>query len=255
MTKIISVTNQKGGVGKTTTCFNLAAYLADGGKKVLVIDMDPQGNASTSLGIELDEDANTIYDALLGDIKLEESIYPSCVKNLDIIPSNEDLADAEVNLVYTENREKVLKEQLDKIKNRYDFVFIDCPPSLGLLTVNALTASDSIIVPIQCEFFALVGLSQLMNTVRLIKKNLNPNIEIEGVLLTMKDNRSNLVAQVSEEIKTYFKAKVYDTYIPRNIRLAESPSHGKPILLYDNKSKGAKAYQDLCAEFLKRQQQ
>ena len=157
-------------------------------------------------------------------------------------------------MVYVENREKVLKEQLDKIKDKYDYVFIDCPPSLGLLTVNALTASDTIIVPIQCEFFALVGLSQLMNTVRLIKKNLNPEIEIEGVLLTMKDNRSNLVAQVSEEIKKYFKAKVYDTYIPRNIRLAESPSHGKPILQYDNKSKGAQAYKDLCAEFLRKQQ-
>ncbi len=253
MSKVISVTNQKGGVGKTTTCFNLAAYLADGGKKVLVIDMDPQGNASTSLGVDVKDDQNTVYDALLGDIELSEAIYPSCVPGLDTIPSNEDLADAEVNLVYADKREKVLKEQLDKIKDNYDYVFIDCPPSLGLLTVNALTASDTIIVPIQCEFFALVGLSQLMNTVRLIKKNLNPDIEIEGVLLTMKDNRSNLVAQVSEEIRKYFKAKVYDTYIPRNIRLAESPSHGKPILLYDNRSKGAQAYKDLCAEFLKKQ--
>ncbi len=253
MSKVISVTNQKGGVGKTTTCFNLAAYLADGGKKVLVIDMDPQGNASTSLGVDATDDQNTVYDALLGDVELSEAIYPSCVPGLDTIPSNEDLADAEVNLVYADKREKVLKEQLDKIKDNYDYVFIDCPPSLGLLTVNALTASDTIIVPIQCEFFALVGLSQLMNTVRLIKKNLNPDIEIEGVLLTMKDNRSNLVAQVSEEIRKYFKAKVYDTYIPRNIRLAESPSHGKPILLYDNRSKGAQAYKDLCAEFLKKQ--
>lgn len=253
MGKIISVTNQKGGVGKTTTCVNLASYVADAGKKVLLIDIDPQGNACASLGVEVEKGKNSIYEVLLGEIQIKDAIYKSVVKNLDVLPSTVDLAGAEVDLVYVDNRENVLKEALKDIRNTYDFIFIDCPPSLGLLTVNALTATDTIIIPIQCEYFPLVGLGQLMNTVRLIKKHLNPNIEIEGVLLTMKDNRSNLVAQVADEIKKYFETKVYDTYIPRNIRLAESPSHAKPILLYDNKSKGAVAYKALCEEFLRKQ--
>lgn len=253
MGKIISVTNQKGGVGKTTTCVNLASYVADAGKKVLLIDIDPQGNACTSLGVEVEKGKNSIYEVLLGEVQTKDAIYKSVVKNLDVLPSTVDLAGAEVDLVYVDNRENVLKEALKDIKNSYDFIFIDCPPSLGLLTVNALTATDSIIIPIQCEYFPLVGLGQLMNTVRLIKKHLNPNIEIEGVLLTMKDNRSNLVSQVAGEIKKYFETKVYDTYIPRNVRLAESPSHGKPILLYDSKSKGATAYKALCEEFLRKQ--
>ncbi len=253
MGKIISVTNQKGGVGKTTTCVNLASYVADAGKKVLLIDIDPQGNACASLGVEVEKGKNSIYEVLLGEVQTKDAIYKSVVKNLDVLPSTVDLAGAEVDLVYVDNRENVLKEALKDIKNSYDFIFIDCPPSLGLLTVNALTATDSIIIPIQCEYFPLVGLGQLMNTVRLIKKHLNPNIEIEGVLLTMKDNRSNLVSQVAGEIKKYFETKVYDTYIPRNVRLAESPSHGKPILLYDSKSKGATAYKALCEEFLRKQ--
>ena len=253
MGKIISVTNQKGGVGKTTSCVNLASYVADSGKKVLLIDIDPQGNACSSVGVEVKKGENSVYEVLLGEIDITEAIYPSVLKNLEVIPSNVDLSGAEVDLVYTDNRENVLKTALSKIKDNYDFIFIDCPPSLGLLTVNALTASNTIIIPIQCEYFALVGLGQLMNTVRLIKKHLNPDIEIEGVLLTMKDNRSNLVSQVSEEIKKYFETKVYDTYIPRNVRLAESPSHGKPILLYDNKSKGANAYKMLSEEFLRKQ--
>ncbi len=253
MGKIISVTNQKGGVGKTTTCVNLASYVADAGKKVLLIDIDPQGNACASLGVEVEKGKNSIYEVLLGEVQTKDAIYKSVVKNLDVLPSTVDLAGAEVDLVYVDNRENVLKEALKDIKNSYDFIFIDCPPSLGLLTVNALTATDSIIIPIQCEYFPLVGLGQLMNTVRLIKKHLNPNIEIEGVLLTMKDNRSNLVSQVAGEIKKYFETKVYDTYIPRNVRLAESPSHGKPILLYDSKSKGAAAYKALCEEFLHKQ--
>lgn len=253
MGKIISVTNQKGGVGKTTSCVNLASYVADSGKKVLLIDIDPQGNACSSVGVEVKKGENSVYEVLLGEIDITEAIYPSVLKNLEVIPSNVDLSGAEVDLVYTDNRENVLKTALSKIKDNYDFIFIDCPPSLGLLTVNALTASNTIIIPIQCEYFALVGLGQLMNTVRLIKKHLNPDIEIEGVLLTMKDNRSNLVAQVSEEIKKYFETKVYDTYIPRNVRLAESPSHGKPILLYDSKSKGANAYKMLSEEFLRKQ--
>ena len=253
MGKIISVTNQKGGVGKTTTCVNLAAYVADAGKKVLLIDIDPQGNACASLGVEVEKGKNSIYEVLLGEIQAKDAIYKSVVKNLDVLPSTVDLAGAEVDLVYVDNRENVLKEALKDIKDTYDFIFIDCPPSLGLLTVNALTATDSIIIPIQCEYFPLVGLGQLMNTVRLIKKHLNPSIEIEGVLLTMKDNRSNLVTQVADEIKKYFETKVYDIYIPRNIRLAESPSHGKPILLYDSKSKGALAYKALCEEFFRKQ--
>ncbi len=253
MGKIISVTNQKGGVGKTTTCVNLASYVADTGKKVLLLDMDPQGNAGSSLGVELEKGQASIYEVLLGEVPVKEATYPSVQKGVDVIPSTVDLAGAEVDLVYVENRESVLKESLNEVKDKYDYIFIDCPPSLGLLTVNALTATDTIVIPIQCEYFALVGLGQLMNTVRLIKKHLNPNIEIEGVLLTMKDNRSNLVTQVSDEIKKYFGAKVYKSYIPRNVRLAESPSHGKPILLYDNKSKGALAYKALSEEFLKNQ--
>lgn len=253
MGKIISVTNQKGGVGKTTSCVNLASYVANAGNKVLLIDMDPQGNACSSVGVEVENGKKSIYEVLLGEATIKQSIYKSVQEGLDVIPSNVDLAGAEVDLVYIENREKVLKNALAEIDGAYDYIFIDCPPSLGLLTVNALTASTSIIIPIQCEYFALVGLGQLMNTVRLIKKHLNPEIEIEGVLLTMKDNRSNLVSQVSEEIKKYFDQKVYETYIPRNIRLAESPSHGKPILLYDSKSKGAQAYKALAEEFLRKQ--
>ncbi|MBR6779027.1 MAG: ParA family protein [Clostridia bacterium] len=253
MGKIISVTNQKGGVGKTTTCVNLASYVANSGKKVLLIDMDPQGNACSSFGVEIEKGQASVYEVLIGEATIKQASYPSVQKNLDVVPSNVDLSGAEVDLVYVENREKVLKEALKEIEDAYDFIFIDCPPSLGLLTVNALTATNTIIIPIQCEYFALVGLGQLMNTVRLIKKHLNPDIEIEGVLLTMKDNRSNLVSQVSEEIKKYFGTKVYNTYIPRNVRLAESPSHGKPILLYDNKSKGAFAYKSLAEEFLSKQ--
>lgn len=253
MAKIISVTNQKGGVGKTTSCVNLASYIADAGKKVLLIDMDPQGNACSSVGVEVEKGQNSVYQVLLEEIGIKEAIYPSIQKRLDVVPSTVDLAGAEVDLVYSENRENILKESLKAVQDDYDYVFIDCPPSLGLLTVNALTATDTIIIPIQCEYFALVGLGQLMNTVRLIKKHLNPNIEIEGVLLTMKDNRSNLVAQVADEIRKYFGTKVYDTTIPRNVRLAESPSHGKPILLYDNRSKGALAYKALSEEFLKKQ--
>lgn len=253
MGKIIAVTNQKGGVGKTTSCVNLASYIADAGNRVLLVDIDPQGNACSSVGVDIKKGDNSIYEVLLGEIDITKSIYPSCQKNLDVIPSTVDLSGAEVDLVYMENRENILKDAFQKISGAYDYIFIDCPPSLGLLTVNALTATNTIIIPIQCEYFALVGLGQLMNTVRLIKKHLNPDIEIEGVLLTMKDNRSNLVSQVSEEIRKHFGDKVYNTYIPRNIRLAEAPSHGKPILLYDPKSKGAMAYKSLTEEFLKRQ--
>ncbi len=252
MGKIIAITNQKGGVGKTTTCVNLAAYLADWGKKVLLIDIDPQGNACTSVGVDIPKGKNSIYEVLLGEINVKDAIYPSVQKNLDVVPSTVDLSSADVELVYVENRENVLKEALKQIKDDYDYIFIDCPPSLGLLTVNALTATDTIIIPTQCEFFPIVGLGQLMNTVRLVKKHLNPNIEIEGVLLTMK-NRNNLTNQVADEIKKHFGEKVYKTFIPRNVRLAESPSHGKPVVQYDSSSKGAQAYKELAEEFLSKQ--
>ena len=250
MGKIISITNQKGGVGKTTTCVNLAAFVAKVGNRVLIIDMDPQGNASSAVGIEPTKEDNTIYEVLIGECSAKEAIYKSVMDGLDVLPSTVDLSGAEVELVHLNNRENILKLALEQVKREYDYIFIDCPPSLSLLTVNALTATDSIIIPIQCEYFALVGLGQLMNTVKLIKKHLNPTIEIEGVLLTMKDARSNLVNQVAEEIQKYFKEKVYKTFIPRNIRLAESPSHGKPIVMYDSKSKGSIAYQNLANEFL-----
>ncbi len=252
MGKIIAFANQKGGVGKTTTCINVAAYIAAMGKKVLIIDMDPQGNATSGVGIEKNNDLKTLYNVIDKEVIIDEVILPTRLYGLDIVPSTVDLAGAEIDLVQMNAREHVVKNALNRIKDRYDFIFIDCPPSLGLLTVNALTASDSVIIPIQCEFFALEGLTQLMNTIRLIIHHLNPELKIEGVVLTMKDNRSNLVAQVSEEVKKFFNTKVYETYIPRNVRLAEAPSHGLPIILYDTSSKGANAYQSLAEEILNR---
>lgn len=252
MSKIIAFTNQKGGVGKTTTCVNLATYLAAYGKKILLVDMDPQGNATTGVGYEKTADMLTFYDVVSGEHEILEVIKQTSIKGMDLIPSNVDLAGAEVDLVQMDNREKVLKNQLKSVKNNYDYILIDCPPSLGLITVNALTATDSVIIPIQCEFYALEGLSQLMNTVRLVKQYYNTSIEIEGVILTMKDSRSNLVNQVADEIKKFFGKLVYDTVIPRNVRLAEAPSHGLPIYLYDGKSVGGVAYNSLAREFLRR---
>ena len=252
MGKIISFINQKGGVGKTTTCVNLATFLAAYGKRVLIIDLDPQGNATTGVGVDKNKELNTFYDIILDECNIKDAIISTKIRNLDILPSNVDLAGSEVSLVQRENREKVLKNVVTTIKDEYDYIAIDCPPSLGLLTVNALTATDTIIIPIQCEFYALEGLSQLMNTVKLVKEYLNANIEIEGVVLTMKDNRSNLVSQVAKEIRAFFGRKVYETVIPRNVRLAEAPSHGVPILIYDNRSSGALAYQSLALEFLKK---
>lgn len=252
MGKIIAFANQKGGVGKTTTCINVAAYIAAMGKKVLIIDMDPQGNATSGVGIEKNNDLKTMYNVVDREVLVDEVILPTCLDGLDVIPATVDLAGAEIDLVQMNSREHVVKKALDRVKDKYDFIFIDCPPSLGLLTVNALTASDSVIIPIQCEFFPLEGLTQLMNTIRLIIHHLNPDLKIEGVVLTMKENRSKLVAQVSEEVKKFFSTKVYDTYIPRNIRLAEAPSHGLPIVLYDTSSKGANAYQSLAEEILDR---
>ena len=251
MGKIIAVANQKGGVGKTTTNINLAACLALKGKKILIIDIDPQGNTTSGIGIDKRNLNVSIYDILINDsLHPREAIYPTCVKNMDIIPSSVKLSGAEIELVEMEAREKRLKKVIDAVKQGYDFVFIDCPPSLGLLTINSLTAVDSVLIPIQCEFYALEGVSQLMSTVELVKKNLNPNLQIQGVILSMFDGRTNLSIQVVDEVKRYFKEKVYTTIIPRNVRLAEAPSFGLPIIEYDPKSKGAEAYIDFAEEFL-----
>lgn len=252
MGKIVAFTNQKGGVGKTTTCINMSSYLAAMGKRILAIDLDPQGNTTSGLGIMKSKLTKSIYHALLGDCPVDDVIAPTGVDNLDIIPSNIDLAGAEVEMVYIENREKLLAKIVTRLRNNYDYICIDCPPSLGLLTINALAASDSVIIPIQGEFFALEGLSQLMNTIRLVKSQLNPTLEIDGVLLTMYDGRSNLVNSVTDEIYKYFGRKVYDIKIPRSIRLGEAPSYGIPIMQYDPKSKGAIAYQAFAEEFLAR---
>ena len=252
MSKIIAFTNQKGGVGKTTTCVNLSAYVAAMGKKVLIVDLDPQGNATSGVGIEKHKGLKTIYDLVDGECSLEEVVLPTVIDGLDIIPSTVDLAAAEISLVSMPQREKILKNILEPLKEVYDFIMIDCQPSLGLLTVNALTATDSVIIPMQCEFYPLDGITQLMNTIRLVKFHLNPSLDVEGVVRTMKDNRSNLNNEVSQEILKFFKSKVFSTYIPRNIRLAEAPSHGLPIILYDPASKGAEAYLSLAEEFLDR---
>lgn len=252
MGRIIAFANQKGGVGKTTTCVNMAAYMALLGKKVLIVDLDPQGNATSNLGFSKDGKYNSIYQAMSGDKDVNECIYDTKLDNLKIVPSNIDLAGIEVELVYMEKREYVIKEIFDKIKNNYDYITIDCPPSLGLLTINAFTASDAVIIPIQCEFFALEGLSQLMNTIRLVKKKLNASISIDGVVLTMRDTRSNLGKQVAEEIKKFFMTTVFETQIPRNVRLAEAPSYGEPICLYDKSCVGAKAYLKLTQEYFDR---
>lgn len=252
MAKIIAFANQKGGVGKTTTCVNLSAFLTYMGQRVLLLDMDPQGNASSGVGIEKTKDTKTMYNLISKECYIDEVIQHTSIENLDIIPATVDLAGAEIDLVQMQSRESVVKNILARVQDKYDFIMIDCPPSLGLLTVNSLTASDSVIIPIQCEFYALEGLTQLMNTIRLIIHHLNPHLQIEGVVMTMKDNRSNLVSQVSDEIKKFFGNKVFNTYIPRNIRLAEAPSHGETIVTYDIKSKGAEAYQALACEFLDR---
>ncbi|MBE5738844.1 MAG: ParA family protein [Clostridiales bacterium] len=252
MGKIVAVFNKKGGVGKSTTCVNLAGYLATFGKKILVLDIDQQCNASSHLGIDKNEEHNTIYDVIIDDCTIEEAIIPTKLENLDIIPASEDLAGAEIELVHMNNREKIVRNHLRKIKNKYDYILIDCPPSLGLITVNVLTACDTVLIPIQCDYLALEGLSQLMSAIRLVKKHLNETIDIEGVVLTMKDNRSNLSQQVAAEITKYFSSKLYKTMIPRNVRLAEAPSYGEPIVMYDHKCTGAQAYKALAEEFLQR---
>lgn len=250
MGRIIAFTNQKGGVGKTTTCVNMSAYMALMGKKVLIVDVDPQGNASSGLGQDKAKDSKSIYDIISGNAEPEDVVRKTEIPGLDIIPANIDLAGVEVELVYMKERENVLKKALNKIRNSYDYITIDCPPSLALLTVNALTAADGVIIPIQCEFFALEGLSQLMNTIRLVKKTmLNPKLSIEGVVLTMREGRSNLGRQVAEEIGKFFGSSVFNTTIPRNVRLAEAPSYGKPIYLYDKSCQGSLAYLKLTEEY------
>ena len=251
MGKIISVANQKGGVGKTTTTVNLSTILAKKGKKVLLIDTDPQGNATSGLGVSKDVELS-VYDILIGDTEFDETLQETAIKNLKVCPSNISLAGAEVQLVSMMSREQRLKTKLDKIKDQYDYILIDCPPSLGLVTLNAFTASDSVLIPVQCEYFALEGLGQLLNTVNLVKKHLNKNLEIEGALLTMYDARTNLSNQVVKEVKKYFEDKVYKTVIPRNVRLSEAPSYGMPITVYDPRSKGAKAYEKFAKELLKK---
>ena len=250
MARIISVANQKGGVGKTTTTVNLGACLAQDGKKVLLIDSDAQGNATSGLGVRKPDVKQDIYDVLVNEVSIKETIIKTSRENLSIVPATLQLAGAEIELTSMMARESRLKSALAEVSDEYDFILVDCPPSLGHLTINAFTASDAILIPVQCEYYALEGLSQLLNTVRLVQKHFNPGLEIEGVLLTMYDARTNLGAEVVEEVRRYFQEKVYDTIIPRNVRLSEAPSHGKPIIDYDPRSKGAEVYQALAKEVL-----
>jgi chromosome partitioning protein len=252
--KVISIFNQKGGVGKTTTCINLCSYLAMKGKKILAIDIDPQGNTTSGMGIDKNKLSSSIYEVLTSDKTMDEVIIESeLVNNFFIAPSDMELVGAEIELINIKNRELILRNKIEAMKTKFDYIFIDCPPSLGFLTVNSLTASDSVIIPIQCEFYALEGVSQLVNTVQLVKKALNKELYIEGVIMSMYDKRANLSNEVVKEVKNYFIDKVYKTTIPRNIRLAEAPSFGLPIMLYDEKCKGAYAYDNLAEEFLAKQ--
>lgn len=250
MVKVIAIANQKGGVGKTTTAVNLAACLAQKGRKVLMLDGDPQGNATSGLGFDKRDIKKCVYDTLINDVPMKDVLLHSDYENLDVIPATIQLAGAEIELVSLMNREGRLKNALERVKHDYDYVLIDCPPSLGLLTINALTAANSVLVPIQCEFYALEGVSQLMNTIKLVQRNLNPALKLEGVLMTMFDQRTNLSSDVVGEVRKYFNTKMYNTIIPRNVRLSEAPSHGQPVIVYDPKSKGAQVYSELAQEVL-----
>lgn len=254
MGRIIAIANQKGGVGKTTTAINLSACLAEAGQKVLVLDIDPQGNTTSGLGINKEEIGNTIYQVILQEIEIEDAICKQTFENLDVIPSNVNLAGAEIDLIDVENREYILKNAILKVRDNYDYVILDCPPSLSMLTVNAMTAADTVLVPIQCEYYALEGLTQLIHTINLVKKKLNPELELEGVVFTMYDSRTNLSLQVVENVKDNLKQNIYKTIIPRNIRLAEAPSHGLPINIYDSKSSGAESYRLLAEEVMSREE-
>lgn len=252
--KVVCIFNQKGGVGKTTTNINLCANLAMNGHKVLTIDIDPQGNTTSGLGIDKKKLKHSIYDVITSDISIEDVMFESeLINNFYIVPSNMELVGAEIELINKEKREIILREKIKKLENKFEYIFIDCPPSLGFLTINALTAADSVLIPIQCEFYALEGVSQLINTIQLVKRSLNKDLEIEGVVMSMYDNRTKLCNEVAAEVNKYFKDKVYDTSIPRNIRLAEAPSFGLPIMLYDDKCRGAEAYEKLAKEFLEKQ--
>lgn len=250
MGRIIAVANQKGGVGKTTTTINLSASLAAKGKSVLVIDMDPQGNTTSGFGVDKNELDNTVYELILGECSVQECILKDVIDNVSMIPSNVNLAAAEIELIGVEKKEYILRNEVDWIKDQYDFIVIDCPPSLSMLTVNAMTTADAVLVPIQCEYYALEGLSQLIHTVNLVRERLNPTLDIEGILFTMYDARTNLSSQVVENVKSHLNQKIYKTMIPRNIRLAEAPSYGMPINLYDPKSSGAESYMALAEEVI-----
>ena len=250
MGRIIAVANQKGGVGKTTTSINLSSCLAALGKKVLSIDMDPQGNMTSGLGIDKNGVEYTIYDLILGEVSIEEVICKDAIENLDVLPSNVDLSAAEIELIGVEEKEFIVHKEVEKVRDNYDFIIIDCPPSLNILTVNAMTTANAVIVPIQCEYYALEGLSQLMYTINLVKKRLNPNLEIEGIVFTMYDARTNLSLQVVENVKKNLNQNIYKSIIPRNVRLAEAPSHGLPINLYDSRSAGAEGYRQLADEVI-----
>ena len=252
MGRIIAIANQKGDVGKTTTSINLSACLAEKGQRVLVVDIDPQGNTTSGLGVEKTELENTVYELILGEAELDECLIKNVIDNLDVLPSNVNLAGAEIDLIGVENREYILKNKLAEIEDKYDFIIIDCPPSLTMLTVNAMTTANTVLVPIQCEYYALEGLSQLIHTINLVQQRLNPDLEMEGVVFTMYDARTNLSLQVVENVKANLKQTIYKTIIPRNIRLAESPSHGLPINLYDSKSAGAESYRLLADEVMHR---
>ena len=254
MAKVVSVANQKGGVGKTTTSINLSTILAKKGKKVLLIDADPQGNATSGLGISKEID-KSIYDVIIEEVNIKETLKDTTIKNMKVCPSNINLAGAEVELVSLMSREHRLKERIDEIRDEFDYIIIDCPPSLGLITLNAFTASDSVLIPVQCEYYALEGLGQLINTINLVRRHLNKEIEIEGAVLTMYDARTNLSNQVVKEVKRYFEDRVYKTVIPRNVKLSEAPSYGMPITIYDPKSKGAKCYEKLAKEFIKKNEE
>ncbi len=250
MNRVIAIANQKGGVGKTTTAINLSACLADLGKKVLALDMDPQGNMTSGLGVDKDEIENSVYDLIIGNVGIEECICKSVLENLDVLPSNIDLSAAEIEMIGVENKEFIIRNEMEKIKEDYDFVIIDCPPALSMLTINAMTTADSILVPIQCEYYALEGLSQLIHTIELVQERLNSSLEIEGVVFTMYDARTNLSLQVVENVKDNLNQNIYKTIIPRNIRLAEAPSYGMPINMYDPKSAGAESYMQLADEVI-----
>lgn len=254
MSRIIAISNQKGGVGKTTTSINLSACLAEKGKKVLLVDIDPQGNATSGVGVNKNECENTVYELIIGSCKLEDCIIHDALENLSIIPSNVNLAGAEIELIGVNDKEFILKKNIDKIRDNYDYIIIDCPPSLNTLTVNALTTADTVLVPIQCEYYALEGLSQLLYTINLVKERLNPSLEMEGVVFTMFNARTNLSLEVVENVKDNLKQSVYKTIIPRNVRLAEAPSHGLPINLYDPKSAGAESYRLLADEVIEREE-